>query len=328
MIKEYLKLSRSFNVGLTAIAPVLGALSNGEESFIHLLLFFLVGFFGHAYGFALNDILDYKIDKLSTELTDRPLLSGTITIRNAWAFTYTTLFLSLTCGFLIAYIYNNYFALSFLILSAISITIYDYISKKAPAMDVFVGAGILLLILFGAFAVNKNLSDLTYIIIALGTTEVLFMQFIAGGLKDAEHDYRGNANTLAIKMGVRVVERKIMIPTKFKLLAFTIEGIFLICLFYPFYYLDRFEDKFLQVILLVFFSIIMIYVSYQLVTIKLFIRDKVRRFIGLQYFINFSLVPIMLSSLNPYIVLIALIPPLAFILSNIALHGSLVPKTM
>ncbi|HDN95693.1 MAG TPA: hypothetical protein ENG71_01320, partial [Thermoplasmatales archaeon] len=63
MIKEYLKLSRSFNAGLTAIAPVLGAIANGESNLYCLILFFLVGFFGHCYGFALNDIVDYKIDR-------------------------------------------------------------------------------------------------------------------------------------------------------------------------------------------------------------------------------------------------------------------------
>ena len=75
VIQEYLKLSRSFNVGLTALAPVLGALSNGENNLVNLILFFLVGFFGHCYGFALNDIVDFKIDKLSHDLEDRPLVS-------------------------------------------------------------------------------------------------------------------------------------------------------------------------------------------------------------------------------------------------------------
>ena len=89
-IKEYLKLSRSFNAGITACAPVLGALSMwnvNETSFFWLFILFLIGYFGHTYGFALNDILDVKIDQTSTELKDRPLVCKTITMRNAWIFT-------------------------------------------------------------------------------------------------------------------------------------------------------------------------------------------------------------------------------------------------
>ena len=46
MFTEYLKLSRSFNMGLTGIAPVLGALSmwnNGQISLLGLFILFLIG---------------------------------------------------------------------------------------------------------------------------------------------------------------------------------------------------------------------------------------------------------------------------------------------
>ena len=72
----------------------------------------------------------------------------------------------------------------------------------------------------------------------------------------------------------------------------------------------------------------MVYVGFRLLSIKTFVRNIVRKYIGMHYYINFSLVPIMLSILSPYIVLIAIIPPAAFILSNILLHGSILPKTM
>ena len=84
MIREYLKLARSFNAGLTALAPVVGAVAMKQFELAHLILLFLIGFFGHSYGFALNDIIDFKIDQTSKEISDRPLLSKKITLKNAW----------------------------------------------------------------------------------------------------------------------------------------------------------------------------------------------------------------------------------------------------
>jgi 4-hydroxybenzoate polyprenyltransferase len=325
MIKEYLKLSRSFNVGLTALAPVLGAFCNGEDSALSLFLFFLVGFFGHCYGFALNDIIDYRVDSLSHELKERPLVSGEIKMKQAWAFTFSMLFISLSTGFLISYIYSNFISVSILVLSAISITIYDLISKKYPAMDIFVALGIFLLIFYGAYTVSRDIKEITWIVAILGTLQVLFMQFIAGGLKDAEHDYKAKANTLAIKTGVRV-EEKIFIPFSFKLLAYSLQIIYLFFIFYPFYKI--FEDALIQLIILSILSILMLYISYKLLSIKKFVRDEVRKYIGAHYYINFSLVPIMLTAINPFIFLLAFVPPLAFLISNIAIHGSVLPKTM
>lgn len=323
-----MKLSRSFNAGLTAIAPVLGALSNGEENLLYLFLFFLVGFFGHCYGFALNDIVDYRIDKMADELKDRPLVSGKISLRKAWIFTISMLIVSLIIAVFVSYIYRNYISLIIISLSAVSITIYDIISKKYPAMDVFVAGGIFLLIIYGAFTVNMHLRMLSIIVSILGTLQVLFMQFIAGGLKDAEHDYNANAKTLAIKLGVRVKNKEMFIPNSFKALAYSLQLIYLFFLFYPFYSIFPFEKNLIQIILISFLSAIMFYVSHLLLSQKKFLRNRMRKYIGMHYYINFSLVPLMLTSVNPFIALIALIPPSAFILSNITLHGTLVPKTM
>ncbi len=328
MIKPYLKLARSFNAGLTGIAPVLGALAAGESKLFHLFIFFLVGFFGHSYGFALNDIMDYRIDRLSSELGERPLVKKEISIRQAWAFTVAMLVLSTAFAFYLATLYSNYFSLFYLFISAICITIYDSISKKFPAMDVFVALGIFFLILYGASTVREKITALTWIVIALGSLQVLFMQFVAGGLKDAEHDYMGNARTLAIKMGVRVINKKMSVPSSFKILTYGLEIVYLIFLFYPFIFLPEFKEKYIQLFILILLSIAMFYISYRLVSMKTFERNTARKYIGLHYYINFSLVPIMLSCINPWVALLAFLPALTFILSNITLHGSLLPKTM
>jgi 4-hydroxybenzoate polyprenyltransferase len=328
---EYLKLARSFNAGITAAAPVLGAVAMKEFELTHLSLLFLIGFFGHSYGFALNDILDLKIDQTSEEIKDRPLVSKKITIREAWVFALSSAMISFLLAIYIGWSTGRYFPFIILVLSSISITIYDLISKKYPAMDIFVAGGIFLLILYGASTVSLELTPLAWIVCILGTIQVLFMQFIAGGLKDIENDFKRGAKTLAVKMGVRVEKGLVKMPYSFKILAYFLQVTELILLFIPFFFIFVLLSlyNYIQFAAIIFFSILMLFISHKLLNLKYFERNKARKLIGSHFQINYLLVPLMLMALNPWAIFLAVIPPLIFILSNIILHGTLLqPKTM
>jgi len=329
VIREYLKLSRSFNAGLTGIAPVLGAISMQEYRLFPLFLLFLVGFFGHVYGFVVNDIMDLGVDKLSNELKDRPLVSGKISKRAAWAFAILSMIFSFLIAVHLAFHYYSFFSFPLLILSAVSITVYDAISKKYPAMDVFVAGGIFLLILYGAASINPCLTTLAWIVCGLGATQVLFMQFIAGGLKDVEHDYKAKAKTLAIALGVKCENKKLFISFPFKVLAYAIQTLDIILLFIPLIFIFELKESIIQIAVLIPLCIVMLGISKKLLGMKKFNRDKVRKFIGGHYYINFSLVPIMLTIMNPWVGLLVFVPFGAFVLSNLTLHGTVMqPKTM
>jgi 4-hydroxybenzoate polyprenyltransferase len=331
MIREYLKLARSFNVGLTALAPVLGAVAMQKFELLHLLLLFLIGFFGHSYGFALNDILDLKIDKTSKGIYDRPLVSKKIILRNAWIFAFSCALIFFLLALYISWKTNQYFPFIILVLSSILITIYDLISKKYPAMDIFVAGAIFLLILYGASTVSINITLLAWIVCVLGTIQVLFMQFIAGGLKDIENDFRRGAKTLAIKMGVRMERGLIKTTYSFKILAYSLQLTELFLLFTPFFLIFSpiKLSHYLQFVALIFFALLMLFISYKLLNLKRFERNRVRKLIGSHFQINYLLVPIMLMALTPWAFLLAISPPLIFILSNIILHGTVLqPKTM
>jgi 4-hydroxybenzoate polyprenyltransferase len=64
MMRKYLEISRLFNMGLTGVAPVLGALSmwtlSGTTLF-QLFVLFCIGCFSHVYGFVINDLIDVNI---------------------------------------------------------------------------------------------------------------------------------------------------------------------------------------------------------------------------------------------------------------------------
>ena len=337
MIREYLKLSRSFNAVLTGISPVMGAIAMQQYNILILLILFIIGFLGHTFGFVFNDIIDYKIDKTSKEISDRPLVSGSIKLSNAWVFAISSITIAFIIAFSFAYYTQNYFPIMILFFSAFFIILYDLISKKIPFMDIFVAIGVFFFILYGASTAVDNISDISniaWIVCLLGSIQVLFMQIIAGGMKDIENDYKKGAKTAAIRMGVRVIEKKLKVSIIFKTVAYVIQTINIILIYIPYFIIPLFINqninlKYFQWIIIAIITFMMFTLSYKLLFMKHFERKQARRYIGSHYIINFALVPILLMTLNPWAGLLVFFPALGFILSNIILHGTILqPKTM
>jgi len=237
-----------------------------------------------------------------------------------------------------------------LLLAAGSSTIYNLISKKAPGMDFFVAMAVGLLTLFGATTVSMTLTPLAIDITLLSFFMVLFMNIVANGLKDIDHDYEAGGRNLAIATGCKVIRRtkrvkgkkkkkartrtlELVIPMGFKSLAHSIELIFMVLVLAPFVMtigiFEDFDMYRIQFPVVVILGIAMLTISTKLMAMKTFVRSKMRKLIGLHYTINFSLVPVMLSVVAWWIFLFAFAPPLGFVIANKALHGKAsAPKTM
>ncbi len=335
MIREYLKLARSFNSFLTGLSPVMGAIAMGNFEIFHLFLLFLIGFFGHSYGFVLNDIIDSKIDKLNKEISDRPLISGTISIRKAWIFAIISMVISFILAIYLCYELGSYFPLIVLFFSAFVITIYDIISKKYPLMDVLSSSAVFLLIIFGATTVSGNLNGVTtlaWIVGILGWIEVFFMQLVTGGLKDIKSDYEIGASTAALKFGVRVTKKNLFImPFSYKFVTYLIQIVNIFFVYLPFFivFKDRTTLHYILWILFFIIGFLMLFISHRFLNLKYFDRGQMRKLFGIHFSINFSIVPLMLMVINPLAIFIILFPPIGFIFSNLILHGTfLQPKTM
>lgn len=331
MLRRYLEISRLFNMGLTGVAPILGAVSMWGEaptSLFKLFILFSIGCFSHIYGFVLNDVMDVKIDKLSKELTARPLVSGTITRKKAAYFAIFCMIFSLILTvFFYEELMSYIFLISILIFAYILATIYDIQSKKYPGMDFFVASAVFFLILFGASTVGTPTS-LAWIVAFIGSIQVLFMNMINGAIKDIDHDEKGLANILAIKLGAKSHGKAITLPKSFKIVGYFIELIRSFLIFIPFLFLN-FSYKIWQIVLLIILTILIFYSIYKLFLIKEFVRDRIRKNIGITVIFMYATTPVMLSSLNLYIIFLAFVPPLWFISSNLVLHHTIFePKTM
>jgi 4-hydroxybenzoate polyprenyltransferase len=352
-IKEYAKLARSFNMALTGMSPVFGALAMEQYDPLTLLALFFLGCGAHIFGFVLNDYIDIKVDKHTDELSERPLVSGTITPGKALAFALFGLVVMLGLGLLLTWPGVQPFLI--LLLAAGSSTVYNLISKRAPGMDLFVALAVGLLTIFGSSTVSMSFTPLAIDIALLALFQVLFMNIVANGLKDIDHDFLAGGRNLAIATGCKVIERpgvrakakkprsrgkralhaslELVIPAGFKTLAHTIEVIFIVLVLAPFVMtiglFESFSMYSVQFIVVVFLGAAMLAISTKLMGMRTFVRSRMRKLIGLHYSINFSLVPVMLSVLQWWIFLFALAPPLGFVIANKALHGQAsAPKTM
>jgi 4-hydroxybenzoate polyprenyltransferase len=206
-------------------------------------------------------------------------------------------------------------------------TVYNIASKKYPGMDLVLASAIFFFILFGAWTIGTP-TTLAYIVALIGGIQVLFMNMINGAIKDIDHDKQGSANTIAIRLGARVQAGTMVLPLSFKSTGYLIEVIRIILVFLPFVILGL-SASLWQVALLIVLSLATFYSIYRLFSIKTFDRTKIRKCIGIIVIFMYATAPIMLSSLNIYIILAVLIQPIWFFVSNLVLHQTMFePKTM
>jgi len=334
MIRDYIEITRLYNMGLTGVAPVLGALTMWNEGTLtplKLVILFIIGCLAHSYGFVINDVIDIKVDTLSKDLTTRPLVRGSITKRRA-------VFFAVFCmigSFLLSLVFFSdlqryVFLILNLFLAYFFATIYDIASKKYPGMDLFVAGAIFFLILFGASTIGTP-TTLVYVVALIGGLQVLFMNMINGAIKDIDHDKKGSANTIAIRLGANIHTGVIALPLSFKTTGYLIEIGRMLLIFIPFtpFVIPSLYLSLWQIAFLVIFEVVIFVSIYKLYSIKTFDRTRIRKSIGIIVIFMSATTPIMLSSLNIYITLVALIPPLWFVGSNLALHKTVFePKTM
>jgi hypothetical protein len=119
------------------------------------------------------------------------------------------------------------------------------------------------------------------------------MNSVEGGIKDADHDYKMGVKNIALSSGVKVDGKTLFIPNNFKAFGFGIRLFSVVLLFLPFLFFE-YPYYLWQIILLAVLTFILIALSVKFLTMKIFDRSKIRKSIGVQSFLRYSLVPIML----------------------------------
>ena len=323
-ILAYARLLRIPGLGGLAIPPVIGAKSVGHYVIDDLALLFVIGAIAALYGFILNDYADVEIDRLSEELRGRPLVSGEISKKTALMICVFFILISFLIIFILWYGETLDFlklgAISSIFLAGILGSIYNFYGKKIVGADFLVSISMAFVFLFGALSFGEP-TVITWVIFILTFNNLLHMNAIEGGIKDSDHDYKLGVKNIALSSGVKVRGGNIFIPFGFKTFGMGIRVFSTVLLFVPFVFYG-YKHFAWQLVILSLAILLVLYFSVRLLTIKTFDRNKIRRYIAVQSFLRYSLVPIMLLSIIPMIyAVILIILPIAWYLISAPFLG-------
>ncbi|NAZ11792.1 MAG: hypothetical protein GU361_03575 [Desulfurococcales archaeon] len=199
-LKDYLSLIRIQNSMMMGIAVIVGSVIAGGTSVFHanlyaLILGFSTGFFLTAASMALNDIYDIEIDKINAP--QRPLPSGRISIRDAWA-----IFIVLSAIGLFSSLFISKLSFAIAFASWALSTLYNARLKRTGLPgNMIVSYNVMIPILFGAAIINQ----LSYRIAIFSVMIFLAClgREIVKGIADVEGDKQKGIKTLAVMKGER-----------------------------------------------------------------------------------------------------------------------------
>jgi len=298
-IVAYAKLLRLPGIAALSVIPVFGALTVGVTDTYNLILLALIGGCIGVCGFLLNDYVDADLDKLVKELKGKPLAGGHIDRIHGLSI---SIFLIILWYFLIFILYQGETINQFRFSALLCITLagllgffYDIYGKRFFGSDFLLALGISFVFLFGALSFGKP-NDITWIVFILIFNNIVHMNAVEGGIKDVDHDFMMNTKNFALQSGVYMDKEKLIIPLRFKIFSMGIRLFSVFLLFIPFFYFGYSYFP-LQIIFLFLFSMVMLLLNVKLINLKIFKRGKIRKLIGVQSFLRYSLVPLMLMSI-------------------------------
>lgn len=322
IILEYFRLIRFSTVGNEAAVILLGSFIMGQRDIFLLSLLFIIGLLGHIFGYVLNEYIDIEVDKKLSYKIQKPLISGIIPNKNALIISITAFILA----YIIVFAYFPYF-LSIVLLSiaAILTIIYDVYGKKIPFSDFFVAGTLATFLLFGASTLNTRIPDIVYIASLIFFFDVVFMNFVEGGIKDIDHDSKAGAKTMATRMGVMIKEDKLLITTRFKIFAYALRIFFFILIILLGFQSEInlwFSEVNMIYIIVVLLMIVVAISSIKLLRTTIFNKSKLYRLFTI---INSSSVALLLVVLYPLLgfwvtIFLLLLPITWFVVFNYIIY--------
>ncbi len=273
-------------MALTALVPVVGALVYmGEatpgapvalsDDLLPLALLFITGCLFHVFGFVLNEWADLDVDRASRDLTEKPLVAGVISAKEALAIAVGAAIASFIP---LALVTQDPWAFILLGLAIAAGAVYDLYGKRVP-LDIVLAGSLTLLLATGVVASGKfDPASQPHVIILLCLASLQFLQnlfqnAIEGGMKDADHDAAAGARTFAAVLGVHVEEGDLVMGRGFLASGLAIKAVGLGALAFTVAYLVDPEDVLVTGTVV---ALVTLFAAVMLVTLGRFMRRRVR----------------------------------------------------
>ena len=324
-IKSYIKLIRVHSAVLTGLTPVCVAASTGKDlPLFHYVELFIIGLLLHIFLFVLNEVKDVEIDKKSKDLSEKPLLSGSIKIKNARFVVISSALLMLI--FTLIFFYDQIYILLVVGLAALLFAgLYDIYGKKIPHADYLIALMLFFIALYGGFSVTTNLGLFSYIIVLLAFIQILINNIIAG-LKDVDHDFLAGGLSTPLRMKVKVEGEQFIVSKRFIAYIASLKIVQITFTILPFTMnLIAYENwQFYITIVLILIAIIFMI---RFFTIKKFDREKIMRAIGFHEMFAFMVIPfILFGIIGPVAALFLVVFPAIWLgVFLIIIYGKLMP---
>ncbi len=323
---ELLKLGRIEFAGFLFGVMVSGALSLRGRALqaTDVIVLLAIALLTTLWSFAHNDVCDVVIDRQSAELSSRPLVSRTASLKSAWLM----IIFCIPANFVMTTLYRNgTWSVLVLLASVILGGLYNRLSKRLPGSDILFAASTALLCFLGALLVadTPQAPGLAWNMV----WTVVIIQFLdhiifnAGAtLKDVKNDSAFSAITMATFSGVTVEEDdQLCISGRFRGCIILLKLLSLSVLFVsPFWTGIRFSS--LQVLLLVIVAAASIYLTIDAMKLKVFDREEIGRRWVKQEAMGKLLVPFLLIGTAGWKwALFLIVVPLGwFLLCNVVLY--------
>ena len=296
IILEYFRLIRFSTAGNEIGVILLGGFIMGLREISSIFLLILLGLLGHIFGYTLNEYVDVEVDKKLKYDIKKPLVGSIIPKKHALIISFS----ACICTYILTFIFFPNALTILLLTTALILTmIYDFYGKKIPLSDFVVAGTLAIFLLFGASTVSSSFPNVVFLASLIFFFDVIFMNFVEGGLKDIDHDSKAGAKTMASRLGVTIKENKLIISTRFKIFAYALRIIYfsLIILigFQPESNLWFSEISVIHIIV-VFLTIVVIISSYKLLHFPIFDKTKMYKLFAI---INLSSVSLLLIMLYP-----------------------------
>ena len=232
-IKSYLRLARIHSAVLTGLAPVCTAVAMGKDvSLFHYIKLFFIGLLFHIYLFVLNEIKDISIDKTSESLSGKPLVNGTVSVRNASLFCASSVILIIVLT-IVFFPEQVFVLLPVSIVSLILGGLYDFFGKRLPHCDYFIALMLFCAAMYGSFSLSLYPSFFAFIIGLLAFTQTLINNILAG-LKDIDHDYIAGGMSSPLRMGVKVRNNSFSVSIHFIIYIAVLKTVHIFLTLFPF----------------------------------------------------------------------------------------------